>query len=367
MLLGTIYKTVFMKHFLIFIALTALTIGASSCVNEELEIDPIESSQLIEEESELFLFLSQITEEETEATSVTCIDFIYAFRVFVYDQFDEFVNASVVTGDLDFWQLLTGVPEGYSVGISFPISATLDDGTEFLIENKDQLAQAILACVTQLQDAELTRATENFSNPVCAWVVEAQEDQEPSVWENSVFKISDTGALVYYDKGIGYSGTWIFYYIANQLHLNIFLDSTVAEIPENWNKDWLVRIESDGHMVLTNDDLEYNLIRKCLPDEVFCTSLLFKECEPLDTPDIATFNFEDYSYCIGIITEQPQDSGFTFAYFETEVDAQDNTNELPASGYINTSNPQDIYVRITNPDDLSWSLTQITIFAESCL
>lgn len=355
-----------MKHLFILLSFLSFAILASSCVNEELEIDPIQKSELIEEESELFLFLSQITEEESAPTSVTCINFIYSFRVFVYDDLDEFVNASVVTGDLNFYQLLTGVPDGYSVGISFPISATLDDGTEFVIENKDQLAQAILSCVTALQDAALIQATENFSNPECAWVVEAQEGQDPSVWEYSVFEISDTGVLVYYNKGIGYAGTWIFYFIANQMHVNIFLDSNVPEIPENWNKDWMVRFESENHMVVTYQDLEYNLIKRCLPDEAFCTSLLFKECENEATPDVATFNFEDYSYCIGIITQQYQEDGFTFAYFETEPDAQDNTNELPQTGYNNTSNSQNIYVRITNPVDESWTITEITILAEFC-
>lgn len=354
-----------MKNIFILLALISSSLLFTGCVNKELELASLESL-LIEEESELFLFLTQVTESESSPTSVTCIDFVYGFRVFVYDDSDTYVNAEFVSGDLDFYNLLTGIPEGYSVGISFPISATLDDGSEFIIEDRAQLGQAILSCVTQIQDATLSSATENFSNPECGWVVKTPEETDSTEWENSVFEVSDTGLLVFYDQGIGSAGTWIFYYIANQLHLNIFLDSTNETITDTWNKDWAVTLINEESMLLTNEDMEFTLAKKCRPEEQYCTTLLFKECETVDSSGIAIFNFMDYSFCIGIITNQPLEDGYTFAYFLTLEDANTNTNELLQTGYQNEVNPQTIYVRVTNPHDDSWSITEITIYAEPC-
>lgn len=355
-----------MKRIFIFL-LGILSLSLStSCINEQLEIDPVAQGDLIEESSELFQFLAQITQDESEATSVTCIDFIYPFIVYVYDEADEYVSATRVGNDLQFWQFLLAIPEGHSVGISFPIQATLEDGTEFQIDTADELAQSIQGCIDEIQQAVLGTVNEEFSQ--CGWEVRAPEGTEPDMFEYSVFEVTPSGGVVFYDAGLGSPGTWIFYFIANQLHMNINLAGVNDTIEETWNKDWIVTAFSEEFLRITRDDLTYELYKICEP-EIYCTTLFFEECATGDDPTppfTAEFIFENYSRCIGLITEQPEDDGYTFEYFETEEDAEANINTLPQDGYTNTVNAQTIYVRITSPDGLEFQVVEITILASLC-
>lgn len=355
-----------MKHlFFSFLGIFIFSL-TQSCINETLEIDPVAQGDLIEESSELFQFLAQVTQDESEATSVTCIDFIYPFIVYVYDEADEYVSATRVGNDLQFWQFLLNIPEGHSVGISFPIQATLDDGSVFEINSAAELAQSIQGCIDEIQQEVLGTVNQEFSQ--CGWEVRAIEGAEPDQYEYSVFEVTPSGGVVFYDAGIGSPGTWIFYFIANQLHMNINLDGVNEEIDANWNRDWIVTGFNEDYLQITNDDLTYDLNRICEPD-IYCTTLFFEECAIGDDPTppfTANFVFENYSFCIGLITEQTLEEGYTFSYYETEEDAQADTNALPQDGYTNTVNAQTIYVRITSPDGLEFEVIEITILASLC-
>lgn len=343
-------------------ALVIISLSSVSCINEPLEIDPIAASELIQEESELFLYLTQVTADETVGSSVTCIDFIYSFNVYVYDEADEFVYAQGVSSDYEFWQFLQGISDEYSVGISFPIEAVLEDGSDFLIENKDQLAQAIQSCVTEIQEETLGTCNRTFVE--CGWVVTAIEGNEPDAYQDTVFETTDGNNLVYYKDGIGAPGTFIFYFIANQLHVNINFESSDETLEEHWNRDWIVTTLTETLISIENNGDRYDLIKRC-PPEIYCTTLFFKVCEDEEGSDTANFIFEDYSYCIGLITGQPEET-HRFDYFETLEDAEAFSNDLPQDGYTNIVNAQTIYVRITNIEDETWSITEITILAEFC-
>ena len=352
-----------MKHFFLFLFAAATL----SCVNEPLNIDPVAQGDLIEESSELFQFLAQITEDESAQTSVTCIDFIYSFVVYVFDEEDEYVSATRVGNDLQFWQFLLNIPEEHSVGISFPIQATLEDGSLFEINSADELAQSIQGCITEIQQEVLGGVAEAFKQ--CGWEVRAVDGNEPDQYEFSVFEVTPSGGVVFYDAGLGSPGAWIFYFIANQLHMNINLDGVNDPIEENWNKDWIVTFYGENTLQIMRDELTYDLNKICEP-EIYCTTLFFEECvsdddDPLP-PFTANFEFENYSRCIGLITEKPLEEGYSFDYFETEADAEANVNALPQDGYTNIENAQTIYVRITDPTDVEFELVEITILASLC-
>lgn len=352
-----------MKHYFFFLTF----LFCVGCINEPLEIDAVAQGDLIEESSELFQFLAQITEDESEPTSVTCIDFVYPFIVYQYDEFDEYVSATRVGNDYQFWQFLLGIPEENSVGISFPIQATLEDGTLFEINSADQLAQSIQGCIQEIQQEVLGGVSEAFQQ--CGWEVRAPEGVDPDQFEYSVFEVTPSGGVVFYDAGVGSPGTWIFYFIANQLHMNINLDGVNETIDETWNKDWIVTGFTENNLQITRDDITYELNKICEP-EIYCTTLFFEECAIIDgdptPPYTANFIFENYSRCIGLITEKPQEDGYSFAYFEAEADAEANVNALPQDGYLNIENAQTIYVRITDPTDVEFELVEITILASLC-
>ena len=54
-------------------------------------------------------------------------------------------------------------------------------------------------------------------------------------------------------------------------------------------------------------------------------------------------------------------------FFETEEDAQNNTNALPMNGYVNLENPQALYVRLDYKNtDENLEIATTTIEAVSC-
>jgi len=331
----------------------------TSCENEPVVFTEVE---LIPEDSNLFLLLEQVTSDESEIGSVICINFVYNFTLFVYDEANEFVNREVMHNDRDFYQFLIAIPEEYSIGISFPIQSVLEDGTEFLVENKEQLENAIKDCLFVGQQAIIGNSNTIISE--CVWEVNLFNDDDPTTYKNAVFDVKDDGTFFFYNDGTSYVGTWIFFFIENELHLNINLTGD-DEVTLDWNIDWKVDFVSNETIQISNDDITYVLKKECEEDQ-YCTSPYFKECELDDMPSFAEFVFENYKDCIAIFNNIEDQGDVEISFHLLFIDAEENINLLPENGYVNIESPQIIYVRITNLDTSDFIIYEITIQAETC-
>lgn len=344
-----------------------------SCGNEDLDdFLLLTEADLIAEDSDLFSLLDRVTTDDPNATDVTCIDFIYSFTVIIYNEDIELQSSVIVNNDEEFSNVLDAVGEGQFINVSFPITSTLDDGTTLEINDKDELKAAIDACIEEEQQMTIGNATATAME--CVWEVQIPEDVVYSTYIDAVFKLSGGGVVEFFYRGDVYDGTWIFYFIEDELHMNINLD-TEEIVGEDWNFDWKVLSVSNATITIENDmDARFILDRECEAGE-YCTTLLFEECEEENTPGIASFTLENYIECIIVIAapqpevddmgelEDPIDWQITF--HDTQEDADVNVNPIPVDVAILTDF-RELYVRIENPVSLEFITTVITLQSMEC-
>jgi len=347
-----------------------------SCDNEDIDdnllLAPGEPINLILNDSELYNLLENVTEEDSE---YTCIQFVYPFTVGVFDENNEEVSQEFVNGDAEFFLLMDNLEEGFSIGVSFPITSVLEDGTSFEVNTLDELQDAIAECRAEWQEAIVGQASDVVQE--CVWEVAIPDDQIFSTYIDAVFAAANGGGINFFHRGIEYNGSWIIFFIEDELHLNINLNDQ-DEIGLDWNFDWKVDSYTSNIIALSNDDGDlFILNRECVPGE-FCTTFNFQECEIEDQAGFADFDLASYTDCIIIMGapqpeideitgELPPPIDWEVMYYESEADAQLAVNPLNTMlPYLNTVNNQELFVRIVDPTTQSFTIITITLEAIFC-
>lgn len=323
--------------------------------------DPV---SLITEESELFGLLERVADEDSDK-EITCIDFIYAFTLIEYNADLDIVGEHVVQNDQQFSDILGDVPEGNSIGLNFPITSVLDSGEQLEINTKEELKESIDECVEVFQEEVVGQCSGLLQE--CVWVVHHDEDDDADTYENAVFDVADDGTIKFYNNGVLYEGTWIVYFIEDELHTNINITDT-GVVGADWNFDWKTTIVDNDTMEFVNDDeVSYTILKEC-EEENYCTLLTFPECETTPDTGIAEFVLEEYIPCILEINDiEELTADDTIAFYETEMDANNATFALNQSSYQNTTvDEQTLYVRIDFGISGEFVIIPITIRAEVC-
>jgi len=84
----------------------------------------LEGVKTIAKGDNLYSFLSFVSKSGTEAlTDVGCIEFIYPFIIFRFDEEDNYINQVSVFGNENFSTLLDELEDGYSICLSYPMMA----------------------------------------------------------------------------------------------------------------------------------------------------------------------------------------------------------------------------------------------------
>ena len=138
-----------MKKTLILIV-AIIGVLTSSCENEPIGDAVVDLNNIIEVNSELYGMLQGIAAEP--GTGITCIDFRYAFTLFIFDEELEIVDAEIIHNDREFSEFLGSLPPELSISLSYPITSTLANGETFEITNNEELKMAIDQCI---QDEQL--------------------------------------------------------------------------------------------------------------------------------------------------------------------------------------------------------------------
>lgn len=302
-----------------------------SCTNEsigDLEIN----EDLVDQE--LFQLLGRISSQNDD--SIECINFNYSFPLFIFDENLEYIDVILITDDTQFSDFLINLPDDYSISLSYPITATLSNGDLIDINSNQELATYIDACT---KDEYQGRCNAALSS--CVWEVNSL-DGFPNDFEDDYFYLNRNGILQFHRGNEIYFGTWTTFYIEDDLHLNMYINSD-GEIANTWNYDWNVAIFANDHMELETADTRVLIEKNCSID---CADESFQACEIEIGTGIAQFSFEDYSFCIPIPLTHDLVSAISFSYYETEEDAIARMNAISSSEYTNISNPQTIFVRI---------------------
>lgn len=340
---------------------------------EQENNEPVPTEQLIAEDSELFTVMESITTDYPFETEMVCVEFIYPFTVIVYDEEGIEVSREVVISDVTFNLVLLGVPEEYFINLSFPITTQINDGTEFEINNKEELLEVIRACIEDLEEVIIGECEGIASDEECVWEITLINEEEIDLYENSVFLPPVAGINTYYYRGIAYDSSWIFLFIGNQLYLNIALDDP-EEIGTGqfWNFNWRLQLVDEETFLITREGGVGYLLKKVCDEEEYCTELKFTECEIDGQPDMAAFLLEEYIECIDIMAapfiEDPEAQvDFLYSFHLTVEDAENNSNPIDTTvPFMNSENPQTLHVRIEHPETAEFDVIEVVIEVETC-
>jgi hypothetical protein len=341
-----------MKHLVKFVILSFLVI-LSACENEPIGTMNL-NQQVLDEE--LFELIVQVAETEGE-NAINCIEFNYAFVIFVFDAQMEFTEAVSIRSDLEFSTFLGNLDETYSISLNYPISGTLNNGEFIEINTNEELKEAIDAC----QAEELQRRC-NGTLIDCVWIVGELEDH-PNDYEGAYYKLRYDGSVQFHYKDDVFFGTWVTLFIGQELYLNIDLNDDLA-IEAFWDLNWKVDLRSNERIEISDGDTEVLIQKDC---SIPCVETGYRLCEFEDNPGFAEFILEDYTTCIPVPYTHDVVSAVTYSFHETEEDALLGVNPVSTTSYENTSNPQIIYVRIVYKETGEvLHLSQIAIEAIPC-
>ncbi len=354
-------------------SLFALLLFLTSCSYDEDDklssVVDINTVEVIRSDSDLFDNIKDITnDEDRPEESIACVDFIYPLTLFVFDDSDVYVSTNFIIDDEQFGTFLGGLASDYSISISFPIIGTLESGEELIINTNEELKIAIDNCLNEEEILECNAFIQSCALKIGYSYTYENPYLGGYFYENNGFtSLSLEGDLFY--------GSWSPLIIENDLYINISLNED-NEVSEFFNFNWKVTYLDENSLQLTNDDRELILNRRCDDNLTDCGNFIFEECELITNEAISEFILEDYSACIYDTLEL--DDEFPISFYETEADAQQETNAILSSEvYNNIEVNQIVYVRIneipevddngeTIEEDIESYFVTITLSSVNC-
>ncbi|MEL6812079.1 MAG: hypothetical protein AAFP76_12165 [Bacteroidota bacterium] len=338
---------------LVKLLLLSLGVILLSCENEPLGEMNLNRNTIDEELVDLIKGISQIE----DGTGIDCIRFSYAFVVFTFDANMEFIEATAIRGDQEFSNFLGALEDDYSISINYPISGTLNNGDLVEINTNEELKQAIDAC-----RAEELRRRCNGTLIDCVWKVTELEGY-PNDYEEAYYKMRYDGTIQFHLMNEVYFGTWTTLSIGPDVFLNIDLNDN-PDIEAFWNLNWKVELRSNAQIEIISDSTRVLMERDCT---IPCRLEGYQVCEWEDDPGFANFILKNYTPCIPIPYEHDMVSAVLYSFYETEEDAATGINPISYLEYINSSNPQTVYVRLTYKESGELlDFTEIVIEAINC-
>lgn len=241
-----------------------LVVTINSCKDLDDTITYPNTEDLIQKDSELFDLLNRVTKtEEAPMTDIVCIDFVYPIHLLVYNSSLQPIGSVTIIGDDNFSAFLGILPADQSISISYPISTTLADGTEFTVNNNTELKVAIDSCsredIISYCGSLFATSTETTVVP-CVWKVQYDATGDNKYLSGYFDANSDGTIKLFYDNQI-YTGSWTFLFVNDEIHMNINLEGT-SQVAIDWNIDRKVAFGIED-VIIQNSAKDIHLKRAC--------------------------------------------------------------------------------------------------------
>lgn len=348
-----------MKNLKNIITLLLITVSIVSCTYQDL--DDVISKDLIAVDSDLYELLTDVAgDPETDYDTISCIQVIYPINIFTYDSNDMEIANTFIIGNEAFRDFLDNLPSTNSISISYPIAATLTDGTAIDINTNEQLKESIDNCIDE--ELELIRYCQGLLDE-CVWEVGYSKISSNDYLGGSFFVDNGVMNFSYYsDTSIG---SWTSIMIESQLHVNINLSADV-DTETQFNRNWKAEILDSDSMRLT-DGLDELIIHKyCNVPNDECYDFNFKECEDVATPGFTELTLSEYDNCIYEILQE-DDSLINITYYSSEVDADTETNPIDSTvPFMNTIETETYFVRVDDTVENTFYVVEISVIVETC-
>ncbi|MES2748518.1 MAG: hypothetical protein V4648_09060 [Bacteroidota bacterium] len=258
--------TTFSKIF----TLLFLMLSINSCKDIDDTITYANAEDLIQKDSELFELLDRVTKEEDDPMrDIVCIDFVYPINLLLYNSSFQRIGAVSITGDDNFSAFLGVLPADQFLSISYPITTTLADGTQFTVNNNAELKLAIDSCsredIISYCGGLFCTSTPTTVTP-CVWKVQ-YDALGDNRYLSGYFDVNQDGTInLYYDNQI-YNGSWTFLFVNNEIHMNINLEGT-SQVALDWNIDRKIIVGVD-EMIIENSPKNIHLKKTCQETTIY--------------------------------------------------------------------------------------------------
>lgn len=319
----------------------------NSCENEP--INKADPSKVIQVNSELYKLIEKAAGNDF-TNEITCINFNYAFTLVIYNEDMDIIGYQPINTDSEFSDFLATLIEGQSISLSYPITSVLNNGAQYEINSNEELKEAIDKC---LHADTIGTCNNILTQPSCIWKIKHINGPN-SEYNGSYFEVSNKGNAGLYFNDSAFGGTWITYFIEDELHLNIFITGD-EEVSNDWNYDWKVVSFDESKMEIENGIDSHLLTKECNDP---CINFIFEACETLAGSGSTIFDLESYFDCFIPLTGIEDPATVVTNYYENYEDMLAGTNPIRNLQYENIINPQVIYVRFDdiNTGDMVTSL-----------
>lgn len=344
--------TLFKKNSLIFFT----TFFLISCENEPYDL--FSNLQKINSDSSLFNSIKTISTND-DKTEPVCVIFIYPFNIYTFDDNSEVVDRKIVNNNVEFVNLLGQTEEiNGAIGLSYPISSKLEDGSTLIIGDNAELKETIEACI---ETEIIGNCNDILEEENCIWTINSLTENKE--YNNSLLDFYQDGTGIFYHEGDAYRTSWVSLFIEEKLHINIHLEGE-SQTAQDWNFDWEATIIDDATIEITNQDKKHTIKKQCAVENS-CDYVEFRKCALKGFDDKAEFMLDEYKECI-VSLQENINTGAEVTFFNTYSDAEEEQNILGSSAYTNTTNPQLVFAKIKNSETNVSKIIRIVLFVEAC-
>jgi len=211
---------------------------------------------IINNQSELDVYIANSTDEDEIDDDIECIDFVYPISVSIFDSVTEQISNLIINSDNEMYNVLENLDSDDLVSIEFPITLILFDGTEVSISNVSELETAIENAEDSCDEDDdndyddddcddcTTEALLNILTNCSDWIVDGLERNDEELEDDYIgftFNFLTNGTLDVFDGSSTINGTWS----SSGTGTDIIVVINIPSLPD-FNADWhLQEIDQD--------------------------------------------------------------------------------------------------------------------------
>ena len=204
--------------------------------------------------------------ENGDDDDIECIDFVYPITLFTYDANNERTGSVEVNSDEELRRFFNTLDPNDVVGVDYPISLTLFDGTTKVVNNNMELADALERAKNScdedddddFNDDDFTKERLDNLLVECPWLVrEVRRDNQDRTDEffEYAMNFTEDGAVTVRDReGNNLSGTWATRVTDNgallQLEFDVLVDFTLEWMVYDIGERGIKLFNGDGNRII---------------------------------------------------------------------------------------------------------------------
>ena len=213
--------------------------------------------------------LAKDCKEDGEDDDIECIDFVYPITLYTFDINNQETGSISVESDKDLRRFFAGLDKNDLIGIDFPVTLKLYDGTEMVVNTNAELANAIENAKELCdEDDDNDHNDDDFTQEdladylvSCPWLVKEvkRNDQlQTEQYFDYVMNFKEDGEVTVNDReGNSMTGTWSIRETDFALLLKLEFETLV-----DFNLEWFIYEQGEGTIKLHVSDGNRIIMKK---------------------------------------------------------------------------------------------------------